>query len=324
MKLAIDAMSGDFGSEIVVDACLAFLKKNKKDELYVVGKAEELKQLEGNSQITIVDAQEVLDMNASVLAIRRKKESSMVKAMMLAREDKVDAVLSCGNTGAYYASAMLFLKRIEGVEKSCLMATMPTYTGKGVQVLDVGANSENTAKQLVSFAVMGNIYAKNVKNIKNPKIGLLNIGTEEKKGDEVHQETFKLLKELEGINFIGNIEGRDILLGDVDVVVSDGFSGNIALKTIEGTAQVLMKVLKESLMSSTSGKIGALLAKKSLNTMKGRFDHKAVGGALMIGFVKPVIKAHGSSDAVAFENAINLAFDMVKSEVIEKMKVGLK
>lgn len=324
MKLGIDAMSGDLGSEIVVEACLSFLEKNKTDELYVVGKIEELQALNNHSQVVLIDAREILEMTENILAIRRKKESSMVKTMMLARKNEVDAVLSCGNTGAYYACAMLFLKRIEGIEKSCLMAMLPTYKGDNVAMLDVGANSENTASQLVSFAVMGSVYARNVRKIENPKVALLNIGSEHHKGDEVHQETYKLLENMKEINFVGNIEGKEILDGDVDVIVTDGFTGNVALKTTEGVAKVLVKSLKESLMSSTRTKVGALMAKPGLKQLMKKFDTKAAGGALMMGFEKPVIKAHGSSDAIAFENAINLAFEMVSSNVVEKMKEGLK
>ena len=324
MKLGIDAMSGDLGSEIVVEACLSFLEKNKTDELYVVGKIEELQALNNHPQVVLIDAREILEMTENILAIRRKKESSMVKTMMLARKNEVDAVLSCGNTGAYYACAMLFLKRIEGIEKSCLMAMLPTYKGDNVAMLDVGANSENTASQLVSFAVMGSVYARNVRKIENPKVALLNIGSEHHKGDEVHQETYKLLENMKEINFVGNIEGKEILDGDVDVIVTDGFTGNVALKTTEGVAKVLVKSLKESLMSSTRTKVGALMAKPGLKQLMKKFDTKAAGGALMMGFEKPVIKAHGSSDAIAFENAINLAFEMVSSNVVEKMKEGLK
>ena len=324
MKLGIDAMSGDLGSKIVVDACLSFLEKNKDDELYVVGKIEELEALKNYSQVTLIDAREVLEMTENILAIRRKKESSMVKTIMLAKKGEVDAVLSCGNTGAYYASAMLFFKRLEGVEKSCLMATLPTYNDKGVLMLDVGANSENTPEQLKSFAIMGNIYAKNVRKITNPKVALLNIGSEHHKGDEIHQKTYKLLENMQEINFVGNIEGKEILNGDVDVIVTDGFSGNIALKTIEGVASVLVKSLKDGFMSSSRTKIGALMAKPALKQLMKKFDTKAAGGALMVGFDKPVIKAHGASDAIAFENAINLAFEMVSSDVVRKMKEGLK
>jgi glycerol-3-phosphate acyltransferase PlsX len=323
-RLAIDAMSGDLGSSIVVRACLSFIEKHNDVELYVTGKKEELEQLENHSQIHIIDARDVLTMSEGIMAVRRKKESSMVKAVTLAREDKVDAVVSCGSTGAFYTSAMLFLKRIEGVEKSCLMAELPTINDKGVLMLDVGANAENFPEHLEDFAVMGSIYAKEVKGKLNPTVALLNIGTEEKKGNEVHQQTYKLLKDNDKIHFVGNIEGRDVLNGDVDVIVTDGFSGNIALKSIEGTASVLMKCIKESMMSSLKGKLGALLAKDSLYSLKDRFDYKSVGGALMVGFEKAVVKAHGASDEKAFENAMELALKMVEQDVVNKMKEGLQ
>lgn len=324
MKLAIDAMSGDLGSSIVVEACLSFLEKNKKDELYVVGKIEELEALKDHPQVTLVDARETLEMTENILAIRRKKESSMVKAMMMARRNEVDGVLSCGNTGAYYACAMLFLKRIEGIEKSCLMAVIPTYNDKGVCMLDVGANAENTVEQLVTFAIMGSVYAKNVRHIENPKVALLNIGAEEHKGNELHKETYKALEKLDNIQFVGNIEGKEIVDGNVDVIVTDGFTGNVALKTLEGVAITIMNSLKDAYMTSTRTKVGAILSKPALRVLKHKFDPSSVGGALMMGLVKPVVKAHGASDAKAFESAMNLAFNMIETNVVEQMKVGLK
>ncbi len=323
-KLAIDAMSGDLGSGIVVDACLDFIKTHQDVELYVTGKKEELTRLENVERIHVVDARDIVPMDAGIMSVRRKKDSSMVKAVTMANDNLVDGVVSCGSTGAFYTSAMLFLKRIEGVEKSCLMAVLPTYNKKGVAMLDVGANAENTPEQLKEFAIMGHIYAKNIRGIQNPKVSLLNIGSEEKKGDEVHQKTFQLLKDEEKINFVGNIEGRDLLLGETDVVVTDGFSGNIALKTCEGVAGILMKMVKESMMSSLKGKIGALFAKSSLYSLKDQFDYKSVGGALMMGFEKAVVKAHGASDAKAFMNAMDLAYQMVKMDVVTQMKEGLK
>lgn len=324
MKLAIDAMSGDLGSSIVVEACKSFLTNNKNDELYIVGKIEELEELKDYQQVTLIDARETFEMTENILAIRRKKESSLVKAIMLARNNEVDAVLSCGNTGAYYACAMLFLKRIKGIEKSCLMATMPTLNDKGVCMLDVGANAQNTVEQLVQFAIMGNVYAKNIRHINKPKVALLNIGAEDHKGDDVHKETYQALKDLEQIDFVGNIEGKEVINGDVDVIVTDGFTGNVTLKTIEGVALSVMKALKESYMSSLRNKIGAVISKPVLNDLKTKFDPNQVGGALMMGFVKPVVKAHGASDAVAFENAMKLAFEMVETDVVNKMKVGLE
>lgn len=323
-KLSIDAMSGDLGSSIVVEACSAFIKDHADVELHVTGKKEELEKLTHHECIQIVDARDVVPMDAGIMSVRRKKESSMVKAVTLANDGIVDGVVSCGSTGAFYTSAMLFLKRIEGVEKSCLMAMLPTYNKKGVVLLDVGANAENTAEQLKDFAIMGHVYAKNIRGIQKPKVALLNIGSEAKKGDEVHQQTYQLLEEDKMINFVGNIEGRDILLGEVDVIVTDGFSGNIALKTCEGAASVLMKMVKESMMSSLSGKIGALFAKSSLYSLKDQFDYKSVGGALMVGFEKAVVKAHGASDSKAFYNAMELAYQMVKMDVVTQMKEGLK
>ncbi|MDE6953619.1 MAG: phosphate acyltransferase PlsX [Erysipelotrichales bacterium] len=322
-KLSIDAMSGDLGSSIVVKACESFMKTHNDVELYVTGKDEELQSLKNISNIHIVHAPDIVGMNDGIMTVRRKKDSSMVKAVTLAKEGQVDGVVSCGSTAAFYTSAMLFLPRITGVEKSCLMAVIPTYNAKGVCMLDVGANAENTAEQLRDFAVMGNVYAQNIRGISQPKVALLNIGAEDKKGNELHQETYQLLKNEDKINFIGNIEGREILLGEVDVVVTDGFSGNIALKTIEGTASLVMTMVKESLMSSLSGKIGAMFAKKSLSQLKKQFDYKSVGGALMMGFEKPVVKAHGASDEIAFENAMNLAYQMVKLDVVSQMKEGL-
>lgn len=322
-KLSIDAMSGDLGSSIVVEACLSFLKTHKDVELYVTGKKEELSALFTQERVQIIDARDVVPMDAGIMSVRRKKDSSMVKAVTLANDGVVDGVVSCGSTGAFYTSAMLFLKRIEGVEKSCLMAILPTYNKKGVAMLDVGANAENTPEQLKEFAIMGSVYAKNIRGIKDPKVALLNIGSESKKGDELHQKTYVLLSEEEKIHFTGNIEGRNLLLGDTDVVVTDGFSGNIALKTCEGVASIVMKMIKESMMSSLSGKIGALFAKSSLYALKDQFDYKSVGGALMMGFEKAVVKAHGASDAEAFENAMDLAYQMVKLDVVTQMKEGL-
>lgn len=322
-KLSIDAMSGDLGSSIVVEACEMFMKNHHDVELYVTGKKEELETLIKYENIHIVDARDVVKMDDGIMSVRRKKESSMVKAVMMAREGVVDGVVSCGSTGAFYTSAMLFLKRIEGVEKSCLMVMMTTYNGKGMAMLDVGANAENTAEQLYDFAIMGNIYAKNIRGIQEPKVALLNIGTESKKGDEAHQQAYQLLQASDRLHFVGNVEGRDVLSGDYDVVVTDGFSGNIALKTCEGVASTLMKMIKESMMSSLKGKIGALLAKSSLYSLKEKFDYKSVGGALMMGFEKAVVKAHGASDAKAFCNAMDLAYQMVKMDVVTQMKEGL-
>lgn len=323
MKIAIDTMSGDLGSKVVVEAIEKFIKDYNDIEITAVGKEEELTALQKYKQVEIVDARDVMGMEEGILAVRRKKESSMFKAVHLVKNNEADAIVSCGNTGAYYASCMLFLKRIDGVDKSCLMASMPTYNQRGVLMLDVGANAENTPEQLLQFAIMGSTYASLVNNIKEPKVALLNIGSEKKKGDEVHIKTYQLLEQ-SNLNFCGNIEGREILDGEIDIVVTDGFSGNIALKSIEGTAKMVMKLLKETLMSSFTGKLGALIASSSFNSLKGTFDYRSAGGALMVGFDHPVIKAHGSSDATAFYNAMVLAKKMVEADVVKKIEEGLK
>lgn len=323
MKLAIDAMSGDLGSEIVVEACLAFLDNNKEVELQVVGKIDELSRLNGLSRVELVEANEILDMTEDILAIRKKKDSSMVKCMMLAREGIVDGVVSCGNTGAYYASAMLFVKRIKGIEKSCLMATVPTLQG-GVLMLDVGANVNSTSDQLCSFALMADVYAKNVLNIKSPRVGLLNIGSEEHKGDDLHKDTHHKLKDMNNLNFIGNIEGRDVFEDCVDIIVTDGFSGNICMKTMEGAAITMMDGLKMELSKNVRGVLGAIFSKPSLRRLKRTFSSDTAGGALLIGFEKPIVKAHGSSNAIAFENAIHLTSRMVEQDVCNKIKDGLE
>lgn len=324
MKIAIDAMSGDLGSSIVVKAIKSFLNQFQDTELYVCGKKEELTEIEGLQNVNIIDCRDIISMNDSIMTIRRKKEASMHKAVNLCRDNTCEAVVSCGSTGGFYACAMFFLNRIEGVEKCGLLSTFPTKNGKGVSMCDMGANAENTKEELNTFAVIGSCYVEAVRGIKNPKVALLNIGAEEKKGDDVHKEAYQLLKNNPAINFVGNIEGRELLEGEVDLVVSDGFSGNVAIKTIEGTGKVIMDLLKEGLMSNTRSKIAAVLAKPVLKSLKQKLDYKTVGGAFMAGFDKPVIKAHGSSDEVAFENAMKMARSMIKENSIEKMKAGLK
>jgi glycerol-3-phosphate acyltransferase PlsX len=324
MKLGIDAMSGDLGSKEVVEACKVFAENNKNDELFVVGKQEQLQELTKYNNIKIIDSREVLEMTEDILAIRRKKEASMVKTLMLARNDEVDAVVSCGNTGAYYASATLFIKRLKGVERSCLMAVLPTYSDKGVCMLDVGANAENTPEQLEVFALLGSVYANAVRNIQKPRVKLLNIGTEDHKGDSVHKETYQLLLKNKHVNFEGNIEGKGILNDEADVIVTDGFTGNVALKSIEGTATTLVHCLKDGFLSSLRNKMGAMMVKPVLKTLVKKFDPNTVGGALMLGFNKPIVKAHGASDSKAIINAMMLAKSMVERDVIEKLKEGLE
>ncbi len=322
IKLAIDAMSGDLGSPVVIKACEQFIKDFPDTSLVICGKAEDLSPVQNVPQIETVVCSEVISMNDSIITIRRKKDASMNVAVSRAAKD-CDAVVSCGSTAGFYASAMFYMPRLEGVEKCALLATMPTKNGKGVSLCDAGANASSTPEQLRTFAIMGSCYVAAVRQIASPKVALLNIGAEEKKGDELRKTTYQLLKKEPSINFVGNIEGREILEGDVDVIVADGFSGNIALKTVEGAGKVLIDMLKEALYSSFRSKMGALLAKPALASLKEKFDYKSVGGAFMAGFVKPVVKAHGASDEKAFYNAMKLARDMVSQDSIGKMKASL-
>lgn len=324
MKLAIDAMSGDLGSSIVVESCKAFAKAFPSVNLVVCGKEEELQSLKDYANIEIQDCREVISMNDSIMKIRRNKGASMNVAIDLCKNNQCDAVVSCGSTAAYYAASMLFMPKLEGISKCGLLASLPTVDGKGVCMCDVGANAENTPEQLNDFATMGSCYVRSVKKIAQPKVALLNIGTEEKKGDEVHKAAYQLLSQNPNINFVGNIEGRDIIAGTVDLIVCDGFSGNIALKTVEGVAMGIYGMLKTSLMQNMRSKMAAVLAKPNLKALKHQMDYKSVGGAFMIGFEKPVIKAHGASDATAFYNAMKLALSMVEDQSIQKMKEGLK
>ncbi len=323
IKIAVDAMGGDNGSSVVVEAAKKFVNDYKDVYIYLFGNIDEIGASVVNCpNIEIVATTDVMTMEDGVMAVRRKKDSSMVRAVNLVKEGNAQGVVSSGSTGAFLSSAVLLLDKIEGVDRPGLMANFPTYDGKGVEILDVGASNENTPEQLIQFAKMANLYCKAVKGIKEPKVALLNNGAEDKKGDELHKQTNILLRE-SNLNFIGNIEGRDILTSEANVIVSDGFSGNIALKTAEGTAKVVSTMFKDAFKASLLSKLGAVLAMKHLNAMKSKFDYKATGGALLIGLTSPVVKAHGSSDAYSFYNALKLMRHMIESDVCGKMKEGI-
>ncbi len=322
MKLAIDAMGMDKGSQIVVDAVKRFIKENDY-ELYVYGNETELEGLKSVERVHVLHCTQVMEMTDGALAVRRKKDSSMVRAIDDVNNGVADGIVSAGSTGALLSASTLILKTIDGIDRPALLGTLPAKNGRTVDFLDMGASSENTSDHLVQFAKMGRALAKYVKNIESPKIGLLNNGSEDKKGDLLRVETFKKLKEIEEFNFIGNVEGRDILSGEVDVVVTDGFSGNLVLKTIEGTGAFVMSTLKEKLMSSFTSKIGALLLKPALSSLKNTLDYKQYGGAILAGLNKPVVKAHGSSNAEAFYFALKQLEKAVANDVVAKIKRDL-
>lgn len=334
MKIIIDAMGGDNAPcEIVKGAVIAH--KTFGYDMILVGREDEVKAClkeEGAldlAGITVKHASDVIDMNDEpAAAIRRKKDSSMVVALNLLKAGEGDAVVSAGSTGALLTGATLLVRRIKGIRRACLAPTVPN-ANQGFVLIDAGANAECTSEQLLQFGYMGSLYAEKVLGVARPRVALLNNGAEEHKGTPMHQETHKLLSQAEGLNFVGNVEGSGVLFGDVDVVVSDGFSGNILLKSIEGTAKFILKMLKEVLYASLKNKLAALVIKNDLNGLKSKLDPNEVGGTALLGISKPVIKAHGSSTAPAIVNAVKQAAAFVDSgfirtieENIENMRVS--
>lgn len=324
VKLAIDGMGGDFAPQSIVEGVNLALKEFSNIEVLLYGKKQELeKYIEPNDRLTIIHCEEVVSgEDDPVRSIRRKKDSSMVRMLEDVKEGKADACLSAGNTGAYMAGGLLKVGRIEGVLRPGLLTTLPTLDGKGFVMLDLGANADAKPENLYQYAVMGSIYAEKVRNIKKPQVGLLNIGTEDAKGNELTKEVFKLLKE-SNLNFVGNVEARDLLSGVADVVVTDGFTGNMVLKSIEGTASAMMTMIKEVFMASTKTKIAAALVKNDLKGLKGKLDYSEHGGAALFGLQAPVIKAHGSSNGRAIFNAIKQAITMVEQDVVSIIKEAI-
>ena len=327
MKIIVDAFGGDNApGEIVKGAMRA------KDELGVdiilVGREKEVRDCLGNraDEVDIINAEEVITMDDDPsTATRRKKDSSMAVALKLLAEDKGDAVVSAGSTGALLTGATLTVKRIRGIRRAALAPVLPA--GKhGVMLIDCGANVECTPEYLLQFAYMASFYAGRIMNCENPRVGLLNVGTEDTKGGELQHKTFELLKEAgeEGrINFIGNIEGTTVFSGDVDVVVTDGFTGNVLLKTTEGVIKFMMKSLKGVFYKNLLNKLGAAVMKKDLSLMKRSLDVNEIGGTALIGISKPVIKAHGSSNADAFFASIRQAVNFVNSGVIADIEKNI-
>lgn len=323
MKIAIDAMGGDNAPKAAVEgaieACRAY-----DVEVFLTGKKEEISKYmtesdKKNPRIHIVEANEVILVEeAPVTAIKQKKDSSLVVGLRLVKDGECDAFVSAGSTGAFLAGSLLRVGRIKGIDRPALSPLVPTVKGN-CMILDAGANVDCKPRNLQQFAVMGSIYMEKVMGIKNPRIGLLNIGAEESKGNELTKESFELLGKAD-INFIGNVEARDVMDGVCDVVVADGFPGNILLKTIEGTAMTVMKLLKQQLMKNTVSKLGALLLKGSLGEFKKRFDYTEVGGAPFLGINGIMIKAHGSSDAKAIKNAVRQAKQLYDNKCLEGIK----
>lgn len=317
MKLAIDAMGGDHAPEQIIAGVNRALKDMPDLELLIFGdQAKIAPLLEESARAEIVHAPDViLGTDEPVRAVRRKKDSSLVMMAQAVADQQAAACVSAGNTGALMAAGLFVVGRIEGVERPALAPTFPTVDGAGFVMLDAGANSDAKPEHLLQYAVMGSVYAEKVRGIKKPRVGLLNIGTEEKKGNDLTKAAYKLLSDAPDLHFIGNVESRELLNGVADVVVTDGFTGNMVLKTIEGSALSIFSMLKTALTASTKSKIGALLLKDELRGLKNKMDYAEYGGAGLFGLKAPVIKAHGSSDANAFYHAIEQAHKMAQGNV---------
>ncbi|MGX7064629.1 phosphate acyltransferase PlsX [Enterococcus cecorum] len=323
MKIAVDAMGGDYAPEAIVKGVMLAREKFNDIEFQLYGKEAEIrKYLTDDRNITIIHTDEKINSDDEpVKAIRRKKQASMVLAAQAVKDGRADAILSAGNTGALLAAGLFVVGRIKGIERPGLMSTLPVIgsTG-GFDMLDLGANADNKPEHLVKYAILGSYYAENVRKVAQPKVALLNNGTEDSKGNELTKKAFELLKATPEINFIGNIEAREILEGRADVVVTDGFTGNAVLKSIEGTALSMMKLLKHAILDSgVKGKMGALLLKGGLKDLKSQMDYSKHGGAVLFGLKAPVIKAHGSSKEEAVYATIKQIHTMLESRVVEKL-----
>ncbi len=305
LKVAIDAMGGDFGPEPIIEGLVEALRNNINFTAIAVGNKEKLLKLIPPTflnRVEIHEADDVISMHDSATDALKRKESTIYKAIELVREGKADAVVSAGHSGATMSLATLRIGRIKGVSRPAIATLMPTSENQNTLVLDVGANVDSNAKNLFEFAVMGQAYAQSVLRLDEPIIGLLSNGEEESKGNEVTKEAYKLLSKIP--NFAGNVEGSDIFKGTVDVVVCDGFVGNILLKTAEGVADTIGKIIKKNLKRSLISITGAVLMRKVFKNLKVKVDYAEYGGAPLLGVKAPVIISHGKSNPKAIKNAI--------------------
>lgn len=316
MKLAIDAMGGDHAPKEVILGVNRAIKAFPDIKAVLFGKKDAITPfLETNDRVQIVHTDELIEAtDEPVRAIKRKKQASMVLMAKAVADGEADACISAGNTGALMAAGLFIVGRIKGIERPALAPTLPTANGKGFLMLDLGANADAKPEHLLQYAIMGSIYAEKVRGIDKPRVALLNIGTEKKKGNELTKRAYGLLEKTD-IHFIGNIEARDLLECVADVVVTDGFTGNMVLKTMEGTASTIFTMLKSVFTSNLKNKLAAGLVKSDLVDLRHLMDYTEYGGAGLFGIRSPVIKAHGSSNANAIFNAIRQARDMVNHDV---------
>ncbi len=328
MRIIADAFGGDNAPLEVLKGCEMAVKEYGI-EISLVGDEAEIKKCATENNINIegmdiIHADEVFSMHDNPKEIiKTKSNTSMAVGLKALAEGRGDAFISAGSTGALIMGSTFLVKRIKGVKRAAFGSALPTTKGKYFFLMDEGANVDCRPEMLLQFGIMASCYAENVMGIENPTVGLLNIGTEDSKGGELQLEAYKLLKDAP-INFIGNVEARDLMSGICDVVVADGFSGNVALKMAEGVASSVMKMIKGVFYKNIITKLAALMVKPYIKTVKDTMDYKKIGGAPIIGVKKPVFKAHGNSDAEAFKNALGLAKASVENNFIEKLEKNLK
>jgi len=322
IRIAIDAMGGDHAPEEVVKGAESYLKDNEVS-LTLVGDKDRILRLRKDPRIEVVHADEVIGMDESpVSAVKQKKNASINIAVDLVKENRADAVISAGNTGAIMASSLFRLGRIEGIERPAIATIFPNIHGGEFLLLDMGANVDCKPKHLEQFAQMGSVYAEHVMHIKSPRVGLLSIGAETEKGNELTQQAYPLISEKK-LNFIGNVEGGDLFTGRVDVVVCDGFVGNVILKISESLSTQLFSMLKEEIKEDLLSKVGALLLKRSFRNFRKKVDYDEHGAAPLLGIDGIVFKAHGRARAKAIKSAIRVCAEAVKEKVVESIREGI-
>lgn len=328
VRLAVDCMGGDHGPSVTLPACKAFLERHPQAELLLVGRPEALTAAANWPRCRIVAASQVVEMDDPVeVALRRKRDSSMRVAITQLKigDDGTSAAQACvsaGNTGALMAVSRYVLKTMDGIDRPALATVMPNQKGGFTTMLDLGANVDCEAEHLLQFAIMGSALVQAVDGKANPSVGLLNIGEEQIKGSETIKRAGELLRAVSAagqLNFYGNVEGNDIFKGTADIVVCDGFVGNVALKTAEGLAAMLVGFIKEEFKRNIFTKLAAVLALPVLNRLKARVDHRRYSGAALLGLRGLVFKSHGSADAFAFENALNRAYDAARNRLLDRV-----
>ncbi len=326
MEIGIDAMGGDYAPREIVTGSLLALEEYEDVKLIFFGDEQRISSeinshpVKSKNKIDIVHAEEFISNDDTpVAAIKNKKNSSMVYGLNYLKDNKIDAFVSAGNTGALMAGGLLKVGRISGVDRPALIATLPTQSGL-VVMADSGSNMDCKPINLLQFAVMGSVYAEEMLDIKRPRVGLLNIGAEESKGNELTKQSYELLRQTQ-LNFIGNVEARDVPYGKCDVLVCDGFAGNTVLKSMEGIASLIIDMLKEEMMKNYLTKFGALLLKSGLMNILKKMDYKEYGGVPLLGIDRTIIKAHGNSDSRAFLNAIRQARLFVGHDVLNHLRV---